>query len=289
MERTAIRAEERTGLVVAVVLHLALVALLVVQGLFPAPVIEPPQRMTVSLAEDVGMAATAPDPVAESRASTAPTMEPNPAPAPEQDQPAPPQVERPVPPQVQSPVPVPRAAPDPRPRRRPDPPRTQAQPQPAPPAPATRAESAPRNPPKSSARSGGSRLGDNFLEGAGASTSTSETRVPASQIGASAKASLVQAIARKIKPHWEPPNGPEVEKITTFLRFRLNADGSLAGRPEMIRQTGVNDTNRAQASRHAEQAIRAVQLAAPFDDLPAEYYEAWKLVGPFSFDWRLAQ
>lgn len=287
MERTAIRAEERTGLVVAVALHLALVALLVVQGLFPAPVIEPPQRMTVSLAEDVGMAATAPDPVAESRASTAPTMEPNPAPAPEQDQPAPPQLERPVPPQVQSPVPVPRAAPDPRPRRRPDPPRTQAQPQPAPPAPATRAESAPRNPPKSSARSGGSRLGDNFLEGAGASTSTSETRVPASQIGNSAKASIIQAVARQIKPHWEPPNGPEVDKIVSYVRFRLNPDGTLSGRPEVVRQTGVNDTNRAQAGRHAEQAVRAVQLAAPFE-LPQEYYEAWKVVTA-NLDWRLAQ
>lgn len=287
MERTAIRAEERTGLVVAVVLHLALVALLLVQGLVPAPVIEPPQRMTVSLAEDVGMAATAPDPVAESRASTAPTMEPNPAPAPEQDQPAPPQVERPVPPQVQSPVPVPRAAPDPRPRRRPDPPRTQAQPQPAPPAPATRAESSPRNPRKSSARSGGSRLGDNFLEGAGASTSTSETRVPASQIGNSAKASIIQAVARQIKPHWEPPNGPEVDKIVSYVRFRLNPDGTLSGRPEVVRQTGVNDTNRAQAGRHAEQAVRAVQLAAPFE-LPQEYYEAWKVVTA-NLDWRLAQ
>ena len=272
MERSGIRGEERTGLVVAVVLHLALLAMLVVQGLFPAPVIEPPQRMTVSLAEDVGMEATAPDPVTESRASTAPTMDLNPAPAPEQEAPTPPQVERPTPPRVQSPVPQPKPAADTRPRRRPDPPRTQ-----------------PQSQPQRSERSGGSRLGDNFLEGAGDSTKTSETRVPASQIGSSAKASLVQAIARKIKPHWEPPNGPDVEKITTFLRFRLNADGSLAGRPEMIRQTGVNDTNRAQASRHAEQAIRAVQLAAPFDDLPAEYYEAWKLVGPFSFDWRLAQ
>ena len=55
MERTGIRAEERTGLIVAVVLHLALFGLLVVQGLFPAPVIDPPQRMTVSLAEDVVM------------------------------------------------------------------------------------------------------------------------------------------------------------------------------------------------------------------------------------------
>ena len=84
-------------------------ALLLVQGLFPAPTIDPPQRMTVSLAEEVGMEATAPDPVTESRASTAPTLEINPAPAPAQDLPVPPQVSRPVPPQVQSPVPPPSA------------------------------------------------------------------------------------------------------------------------------------------------------------------------------------
>ena len=53
MERTGIRTEERTGLAVAVVLHLALLGMLFLQGLFPAAVIDPPQRMTVSLAEDV--------------------------------------------------------------------------------------------------------------------------------------------------------------------------------------------------------------------------------------------
>ena len=96
MERAAIRAEERTGLAVAVILHLALFAMLFVQGLFPAPTIDPPQRMTVSLAEDVGMQATAPDPVTESRASAAPTLDINPAPAPAQELPVPPQAERPV-------------------------------------------------------------------------------------------------------------------------------------------------------------------------------------------------
>ena len=55
----------------------------------------------------------------------------------------------------------------------------------------------------------------------------------------------------------------------------------------MVRQTGVNDVNRAQAGRHAEQAIRAVQLAAPFD-LPVEYYNAWKTVTA-NLDWKLAQ
>ena len=266
MERAGIRAEERTGLIVAVALHILLLAAMVIQALFETPPMKPVERMTVSLAEDVGLEATAPDPVPESRAAIAPELVDTPAPSPEiLEAPAIPQVTRPAPRVV--PVPAPARETRPKPRR--EEPREQAQPRP-------------------SQRSGGSRVGDNFLAGAGDSTATQETRVPASQIGASATASLVQGIAREIKPHWQPPSGPEVEKITTFLRWRLNPDGSLNGRPTIVRQTGVNDTNRAQAARHGEQAIRAVQLAAPFD-LPEQYYEAWKVVGPFSFDWRLAQ
>ena len=71
------------------------------------------------------------------------------------------------------------------------------------------------------------------------------------------------------------------------MRFRLNEDGTLNGRPTIVRQTGINDTNRAQAGRHGEQAIKAVQLAAPFD-LPPQYYEAWKTITA-NLDWRLAQ
>jgi hypothetical protein len=155
------------------------------------------------------------------------------------------------------------------PRRRPD-------------APASQAHSTPKPKP-----AGGSRIGADFLPGAGSSTTTRETRVPASQIGASAKASLFQAVARQLRPKWQPPSGPDVEELVTKVRFRLNADGNLAGRPEVVRQSGINDTNRPQASRHAELAVRAVQLAAPFD-LPEQYYEAWKVV-TVDFDWKLSQ
>ncbi len=257
MEHHGIRAEEKTGLIVAIVLHLLVLAAMIVQALMPAPVVEKTERMTVSLAEDVGLEATAPDPVPESSAAIAPELGEMPTPAPEiLEAPSRPVVDRPAPSEN---------APRPRQERPREQPRTQ-----------------PTEQPK------GSRIGDNFLAGSGDSSTSNETRTPASQIGASTKASLVQAIAREIKPHWQPPSGPEVEQITTFLRFRLNPDGSLAGRPTVVRQTGINDTNRAQAGRHGEQAIRAVQLAAPFD-LPEEYYEAWKVVGPFGFDWRLAQ
>ncbi|MBU1252845.1 MAG: TonB C-terminal domain-containing protein, partial [Alphaproteobacteria bacterium] len=136
--------------------------------------------------------------------------------------------------------------------------------------------------------SGGSRLGENFLEGAGSSTSTSETRVPASQIGASAKASIIQAIIRQIRPHWSAPQGVDAELLVTQLSFRLNPDGSLNGRPRVVSQSGVTDSNRPQQDLHAERAIRAVQLAAPFD-LPAEYYNAWQTIDGARFDRNLAR
>ena len=80
---------------------------------------------------------------------------------------------------------------------------------------------------------------------------------------------------------------PEKIRSLAAFAFDLNPDGSLAGRPQLVGQRGVNDTNKAQAGRHGEQAIRAVQLAAPFN-LPGEYYAAWNTVA-LDFDWKLSQ
>lgn len=265
----ALRREERFGLWAALALHVALAALLLVQP-DRDEAFAIPERMTVNLADEVGLEAASPEPVPESRAAVAPEIADLPAP------PTEPELRELPPEPVRQPVAQPRPRPSPAPR-------TEAQPRPRETAaPAPRQTSAPER------RSGGSRIGSDFLPGAGSSTTTEESRVPASQIGASARASLVQAMARQLKPHWQPPSGPEVENIVTVLSFRLNPDGSLAGRPTVRRQTGVTDLNRHQAQRHAEQAVRAVQLAAPFD-LPSEYYEAWKNVSAFSFDWKLSQ
>ena len=279
MGETSLKREEQVGLVVAGLLHVALLAVLLIQ---PADreFIEPVERMTVNLAEDIGMAATAPDPVAESRASVAPTLDPNIAPAPAPDRPVDQPVERE---QVQSPIPAPSAAPA-RPRERTSTPSRTADP-----APRRRSEPARRQPSSTSAqRSGGSRIGDDFLSGAGDSTRTEDTRIPASQIGASAKASIVQAIARQIKPHWNAPSGIDAEELVTILAFRLDEDGKLIGQPRVMSQSGVTDSNRPQVSLHAERAIRAVQLAAPFD-LPPEYYNAWKNVSGARFDRNLSR
>jgi outer membrane biosynthesis protein TonB len=269
MAAIALRNEEKVGLAAAVVLHGALVAVLLMQTV-RSEVSVFPDRMTVSLATEVGMEAASPDPVAESRAAIAPTLSDDPAPAPD------PVPARPEPATRTAPTPPP---PRPAPRTattQPAPSRERSRPDRTPPRPAA-------TPAKPAAKGGGSRIGDDFLEGKGASTTTQETRAPAAQIGASARASIQQALARQVKPHWTAPQGLEVDQLVTLVDFDLNPDGSLKGRPRVRSQAGINDANRAQAARHAENAIRAVQLAAPFD-LPAEYYEAWKSVRGARFD-----
>ncbi|MEO1489385.1 MAG: energy transducer TonB, partial [Pseudomonadota bacterium] len=226
VETGTFRREDSAGLVVAIALHAGVVALLLLQPV-RQEVFDVPQRMTVSLASEVGLEATAPEPVPESRAAIAPTLSELPAPdseAPQTDAGA--QTAPPPPPPAATSQPR-RTAPAPtRDRQRPD---RQEREQPA------------------AQEGGGSRIGNDFLQGGGSSTRTDETRLPASQIGASAKASIIQAIAREIKPHWNAPEGADAELLVSILAFDLNEDGSLKGRPRVIRQSGVNASNRPQA------------------------------------------
>lgn len=271
MAVAALRPEERPALALAVVLHLALVALLLVQPRsrenFPIP-----ERMSVSLADDVALEATGPVLSQDAQVAVAPTIAEEIAP------PAPPaEPAKPAPPVAKPLVkPAPAPAVSTRPQTKP-----QAKPQasPAPPKPVARPVTKP---------GGGSRLGSNFLDGAESGSVDANAPVPASQIGASEKASLAQAIARQLKPRWSSPQGVDAELLVTVLSFNLNPDGTLAGKPQVVSQSGITDGNRPQAGRHAELAVRAVELAAPFD-LPAKYYNAWKRVSAFRFDRKLSQ
>jgi hypothetical protein len=101
------------------------------------------------------------------------------------------------------------------------------------------------------------------------------------------RSALRGAISRQLKPHWIAPQGVDAEQLVTVVSWSLNDDGSLAGSPRVVRQRGITAANRAQANRHAEQAIRAVQLAAPFN-LPVEYYDAWNRIR-FEFDKSLSR
>lgn len=248
--------EEKVGLGVAVAAHVALFGLLLWHANREPAVIPPAERMSVSLAEDVSLEATAPDPSdVSAQAAVAPVLSPEPEPLP---QPTAEPVRRPVERSVERPTPAPK--------------------------PSARATNPPK-PTPSSKPAGASRLGDDFLNGAG-DGERSERGSPAREFGAAEQASLAQAINRQLKPHWAAPQGPDAERLVTVLAFNLNRDGSLAGNPRVVKQEGINPTNEAQAARHAEQAIRAVRLAAPFD-LPDEFYDKWKRVSAWRFDRKL--
>lgn len=259
--------EERLGLGIAAAAHVALGLALYFQTQDKPTPLPIPERMTVSLASEVSLQSTAPDPSAEPQAAVAPVLAPEPAPpAPEPVATQAPRPEtRPVPQPTRQPVTRPTAGPtatpSPQPTRRPTPAPTQSR------------------------SGGGSRIGADFLEGTGGSERSDSRGTPAAAFGPAEAASLNSAIARQIKPHWNAPQGVDAELLVTLVRFRLNPDGSLAGRPTCVSQSGETPSNAAQKQLHCERAIRAVQLAAPFD-LPDEFYDKWKLVTS-RFDRRL--
>ena len=238
-----LRSDEKLGLAAAVVLHGALVAVLLMQAV-RSDVAVFPERMTVSLAADVGLENASPDPVSESRASVAPTLAPEAAPAPE-----------PVKPDPRT------AASQPaRDRSRPD---RQAP-----------GQTGANQPKPASKTGGGSRVGEDFLDGKGSSATTQETRAPAATFGAKEAADLRSAISRQIKRNWTAPSGVEVP------------DGSLKGRPTCrTKPESITQSNRPQASLHCERAIRAVQLA-DFSNLPEQFYTRWDDL-EWQFDRRL--
>ena len=251
MATRSLAREEKYALPVAVVLHVALVVALLWKPV-GAAIVQPPERVSVSLTDEAGLTSTAPIPLPDA----AP-----PAAAEALDQPrAEPRSEPVVRPATRSET------------RQPTPRRTQA----------------PREtrqaPPRSAEPKG--QIDSDFLGSRGTTETSANSGTPAAEIGPRVRNSLAASISRQLKPHWSAPQGVDAEKLVTILAFDLNPDGSLRGNPRVVDQLGINDANRAQASRHAEQAIRAVRLAAPFN-LPEEYYDAWKRVSDFRFDRRL--
>jgi hypothetical protein len=167
-----------------------------------------------------------------------------------------------------------------------------AEPQPAPPPPVvqpkptTKPVSKPE-PPKAKPAQTQRRPGLSRDLVAGLTDAPSAAGTPAKTIGPAIASSIGAEIRRQLKPHWKSPTGADVELLRTTLIVHLKRDGSIDGAPTLDTQTGVNESNRGQAKLHVDQAIRAVRLAAPFQ-LPAEYYDAWKIIRP-TFDKRLSQ
>src|SRR6186713_872112 len=140
--------EERLGLGVAAVAHVALVAALVWQVRDEPTALPIPERMDVSLADEVSLESTAPNP-SEAAAAVAPELAPVPVPAP-----APEPVPTVAPREAVRPVPRPTRAAIARPTPTPTPAATKR--------PVTQPTARP-TPRPTQTRAAGSRLGDDFL------------------------------------------------------------------------------------------------------------------------------
>jgi len=255
-------------------------------------------------------AAPAPEPKPQPRPEPKPKPKPEPKPVPKPE-PTPEPKPQPKPKPQVKPAPKPEPKPEPKPAPKPKPearPKPEAKPKPEP-KPKAEAKHRPeprdetRPEPKAEARPkggdtharahpdkpvGGSKIDNNFLKGIAGVTSPGTDKVsPADKPAPVSAASVISAISRQIKPHWTAPQGVDAEKLVTVVAWSLNPDGTLAGRPEVVSQSGITDSNRPQAQRHAELAIRAVQLAAPFN-LPPQVYAQYHRF-KFSFDRKLSQ
>lgn len=271
--------------------------------------IEPP---ATSIAPEQGPPEDAAPP--EPAAQPEPEPRPQPEPAPPEPAPDPRPAPRPAPPQ---PAPKPRPAPKPVPKAQPQPkkaveaPPAKAQPKaepkpaakaaakPAPKAaPATKAAAKPAATKGSGAdvaakasRPRGSRLGDDFLKGLSDTPSESRATNPpgAAKIDARALAGIRDAIRRQIQPCADKQvnPGPGANAIVTVLNLRLNRDGTLAGNPKMVRQSGISGENERYAQRVVDLGIAAFRACTPLK-LPAEFYQTanggW---GNINYNWQL--
>ena len=91
-------------------------------------------------------------------------------------------------------------------------------------------------------------------------------------------AGIASAIRAQVTPCFTPPvGGAAAGKITALLHIAISRDGSIAGRPGLVSQTGVTGANAAYARAFAEAATRAVLRCAPLK-LPAAQYDQWAQV-----------
>jgi outer membrane biosynthesis protein TonB len=292
---------EKIGLAVAGTGHLILFGLLSVGFLAtPNPLKLKQQPMEVSLAKDVALEQTAPEPAIEPAQSVAPEEglpedaappapeEPAPAPEPQpQPAPAPPKPAPPKPAPKPAPAPKPVPAP-PKPKPKPAPAAEKAPAKPAPKAPAKPARTAaPAKTTAATKGSGstqtattqkprGSRLGADFLKGLSPEPSKSRNpNPPAQRIGAQAAASIGSAIQRQIQPcaNRQVTPGPGAERIRVAINLRINRDGSLASRPTVRGHDGVDAENERYVARVDDLAIAAFVGCAPLTGLPKELYD----------------
>jgi outer membrane biosynthesis protein TonB len=240
MTSRAIRNDEGLALVLAVLAHAALFAWLAFQR--PAPPPPLPERMTVTLSDELGPLSTSPEPQADPAPDQGPVLgevpaEPEPIPTPE-------------------PKPSLKAA-----------------------AKTPAAKVPPKAPPKTPAKKGGaSSFDETFGPGtAGATGKQQNKNPPAAAPSTQVQSSWSSSINARVLRPWNTcaPDGPDVEQLRVSVRFTLDRFGEVATMEDPL-VTGITDSNRQQVNRYKECAVGAIRKAAPFDNLPREFYDYWK-------------
>ena len=272
---------EMVGLGVAVLGHAALFALLTLSFCAP-PKVEPPQNkpIDVSLVDDVGLVATAPQSTeapAESRAPEEGKPEDAAAAAKQQAEPDP-----------TPPAPQPDAAPPPKPAPVPKPqPKKTATPAPdkshkpssrdaSAASSAANARATGNDSTSNSKRQHGALLGPDFLKGVSDKPSKSQSVTPQAQtMSAQERSDIGSAIKRQVQPcaDRQVKPGPGAERIVVTIRLRINRDGSLAGNPVITGHSGVDDENSRYQDRVDDNAIATFKGCSPLRGLPPQYYD----------------
>ena len=259
---------EATGLGIAVAGHGALLAALTLgfAGAVVPPMVNEP--MSVSFVDEIGLKSAVPEPATEApMASVAPDTGP-----PEEAAPRP--VEAP-------PEPAPAIQPKALLKAKADPAPSKAPAKPAPPK-AVPKEAAPKAKAAQgkgkAEKSTGTRLGSDFLKGLGDDAASTSNKPTGAVMDAQALAGIQQAIARQIQPcaNRQVDPGPGANQIRVTLNLRLNANGSLARRPTVVRTTGVDADNERYEERVKDLAIAAYTGCSPLRGLPEELYQTSK-------------
>lgn len=294
---------ERIGLGVSIAAHAAVLAALSLSLLKTSPQ-EPPKAtpIEISLADKVGLESTAPvvshEELAAKKSPVEAPVEPEsaPPPAPEPQpkaQPAPPEPKpapqpKPQPPQPKpAPAEKPQPKPKPAPAEKPQPAKPEKPSKPAPPSKAAPAKSSDSS--SKSAATGSERrpvkptgnLAGLDLGRSNNKTNSTALANPASKASAEEVASFRGLIARQIQPcaNRQVTPGPGAERIRILVRLNFNADGSLAGNPDITGVQGNDASNNRYVDRVKDLAIATFRGCTPIHGLPANLYAVpggWK-------------
>jgi len=254
----------------------------------PAPAPPPPPPKAAPKAKPVEAAKPEPKPVPKPKPAEPPKPEPLPKPA-----------EKPKPkkeaPAKSSPAKASPAKASPvKPSPAPDEPTPSTARHPAKPAPSkakpTDKTGEGKKPAATAAKPHASKLGDHFLDFIGDKPTNTKSNAPvAAKLDAHAMAGIQEAITRQIQPcaDRQVDPGPGANEIVSVLNLKLNADGTLAATPTVVRQTGITDDNSRYARRVVDLGIAAFKGCAPLK-LPAEFYQTpsggWNNI---NFRWKL--